>query len=697
MNKGTFTINGDSPSTSPTDRRLYDSNALGQVISFTDQNGSVHDYSYDVLGRLTVDYVSTLGSGVNGAVRRIRTTYASGGQVEYLFSDDGAGGNENYIGYAYTGLGDQRWVVHSTRPGHQLNVFYTYSEDWTNNHSRLTRLDYAGGKSISYDYGVTTGLNHRIGRIESIKEGSIKLEEYSYLGLGTIVERNRPQPGVKLSYIAQGSGDVASDSGTADPYVGLDRFGRVVDQRWRKGTTDLDRSVYTYDKSSNRTSKDVLGSGAPTNIDEAYFYDGLDRLTRVNRGTLVSNTISDANAAWYQSFTLDGVGNWSSFNDNGTSQTRTHDRRNRIGSISGLTTPLYDNNGNMTRDEQGRTLTYDGWDRLVSVSGTSGTVTYAYDALGRRISEDYGGGDRRELVYGDGWQVLEELNSGGATQRAYVWGLGYIDALILRDEGTQRLYAQQDANWNVTSLADTSGTVVERFIFTPYGRFEIKTASWGARASSSYNWRYLHQGGRYDGTAGLYHFRHRDYTPALGRWVSPDPLTYIDGMNVVQYVGGSPISLTDPLGLTPNKKDAISLKKLLALIETVEAANPGASPCEVLRQVSNEPWGWSYLHTTNAGWIDLPHFFESAYQTYANYGDDYDVLLAGLVVEVLQWLVGQSPPFFFVPGFGSSGFSYEDLTSNALGAAFGRQVNCTTPLSKQVASFFRNTSPVCNG
>ena len=42
MNKGTFTINGDSPSTSPTDRRLYAYNALGQIEKFTDPNGTVH-------------------------------------------------------------------------------------------------------------------------------------------------------------------------------------------------------------------------------------------------------------------------------------------------------------------------------------------------------------------------------------------------------------------------------------------------------------------------------------------------------------------------------------------------------------------------------------------------------------------------------------------------------------------------------
>ena len=83
-----------------------------------------------------------------------------------------------------------------------------------------------------------------------------------------------------------------------DQYVGLDRFGRVVDQRWRTGTTESDRFVYTYDKDSNPTSKDVLGAtpSAPGGMDEGYFYDNLNRLTKLNRGTVSGGTVPDGSA-----------------------------------------------------------------------------------------------------------------------------------------------------------------------------------------------------------------------------------------------------------------------------------------------------------------------------------------------------------------------------------------------------------------
>ena len=67
-------------------------NALGQVVTATDRNGTVHTYTYDVLGRLTSDAVTTLGAGVDGAVRRIDTAYDSQGNAYLVTSYDAATG-----------------------------------------------------------------------------------------------------------------------------------------------------------------------------------------------------------------------------------------------------------------------------------------------------------------------------------------------------------------------------------------------------------------------------------------------------------------------------------------------------------------------------------------------------------------------------------------------------------------------------
>jgi YD repeat-containing protein len=53
--------------------------ASGATKTATDRNGNVHTLSYDVLGRIVSDAVTTLGSGVDGSVRRIETAYDSQG------------------------------------------------------------------------------------------------------------------------------------------------------------------------------------------------------------------------------------------------------------------------------------------------------------------------------------------------------------------------------------------------------------------------------------------------------------------------------------------------------------------------------------------------------------------------------------------------------------------------------------------
>ena len=47
----------------------------------------------------------------------------------------------------------------------------------------------------------------------------------------------------------------------------------------------------------------------------------------------------------------------------------------------------------------------------------------------------------------------------------------------------QRVYVQQDANWNVTSISNASGATVERYRLTPYGTRKVMTKSCGRPVS----------------------------------------------------------------------------------------------------------------------------------------------------------------------------------------------------------------------
>jgi len=142
----------------------------------------------------------------------------------------------------------------------------------------------------------------------------------------------------------------------------------------------------------------------------------------------------------------------------------------------------------------------------------------------------------------------------------YVWSPVYVDALVLRDrdsngDGTldERLYVAQDANHNITALLDNAGNVVERYVYDPFGSVTVLDADWTERSGGSeYAWHYLHQGGRFDVTSGLYHFRYRDYSPTLGRWPRLDPLRYDAGdVNLYRVVFNAPTVFTDPSGNIP--------------------------------------------------------------------------------------------------------------------------------------------------
>jgi len=64
----------------------YDVNRQSQVKQLTDQNGTVHAFDRDLLGREVEDRVVTLGSGVDGTVQRIGRGYEVRGMVQNVTS-----------------------------------------------------------------------------------------------------------------------------------------------------------------------------------------------------------------------------------------------------------------------------------------------------------------------------------------------------------------------------------------------------------------------------------------------------------------------------------------------------------------------------------------------------------------------------------------------------------------------------------
>jgi RHS repeat-associated protein len=244
-------------------------------------------------------------------------------------------------------------------------------------------------------------------------------------------------------------------------------------------------------------------------------------------------------------------------------QTRTANKVNEITNITESTgptwiVPAYDAAGNTITMPQPAIPTssfnavYDAWNRMVSISAASTPVgKYQYDGRNFRIvKQTYSGGtlsQTRDFYFTANWQDIEEDVAGSLADQ-YVWGIRYIDELICRDDPTYgRLYATQDANFNVTSITDTGGSVQERYLFDPYGNRTIMNSSWVTITTSTYYWALgpwclmIHL------ESGLVYGRLRYLQPLIG-WTARDRLGYGDGPNLYEYCRSAPIRYVDPFG-----------------------------------------------------------------------------------------------------------------------------------------------------
>jgi RHS repeat-associated protein len=351
-------------------------------------------------------------------------------------------------------------------------------------------------------------------------------------------------------------------------------------ERWQNNITgtpaDIDRYKYGHDLNSNRIWKaNVVGTATVTaGLDEFYVMDPLNRLTDMQRGVLNSTTAPTGitgTPSVEQDWTLDPTGNWSEFVTKaaGTTtldQVRTANTVNEIINITETTgstwiVPAYDAAGNTTTmpqvadPTQSFTAPYDAWNRMVGIStGTTPIAKYQYDGRNFRIVKNtYASGvlsENRHFYFTAGWQDIEErVGTSTSMDQQYVWGIRYIDELVCRDDATpQRLNATQDANFNLTSISNSSGIMVERYLYDPYGIQTTMNGSWGVADSGAYNWVVGHQGLTIDEESGLIYNRERQLSSQLGTFLRRDPSSYANGMNSYEYEAGSPINGTDWTG-----------------------------------------------------------------------------------------------------------------------------------------------------
>jgi RHS repeat-associated protein len=177
---------------------------------------------------------------------------------------------------------------------------------------------------------------------------------------------------------------------------------------------------------------------------------------------------------------------------------------------------------------------------------------FEYDGLCRRTAKVAGG--RRTEYYWDDDRLAAEVGPTGAV-RLYVYAdeatrvpFAFVDydALDAAPEDGRAYHVFHDQVGVPVRVEDAAGAVAWRADHVdPYG--EVTVAA-GCRVE--YNLRF--PGHYFDAETGLHYNRFRYYSPALARYLQPDPLGIAGGTNLYAYPA-DPLVRVDLLGLHTKK------------------------------------------------------------------------------------------------------------------------------------------------
>jgi RHS repeat-associated protein len=463
--------------------------ALGRETQVT--RGSISmSYGYDAVGNRTsrTDYNNaTTNYAYNNLNRLTTVTYPDTTTVSYSYDQLSRLASATNANGTVSFSHDNRGRLSSTTDVFNQTVGYGYDAN-----SNRTSLSLGQNVNATYQYDV-------LNRLTQITDSANANVGYAYDAISKLASRTLPN-GVAVTY----------------QYDGLNRLTRLTDAT---STTTIADAQYQYN-----TASQITQIVEPTQT-RNFAYDSIDRLTTVQNPT---QTV--------ESYTYDAVGNRTASHQ---SSSYSYQPFNRVVAI-GSNTYTYDSNGNlMQKIDTNGTWTY-AWDyenRLKQVTRPdSTTVSYKYDALGRRIQRSKSAGGSTNYIY-DGVNVIKDINSDGSTVD-YLNGLG-VDDKLRQTSSAGTLYFTQDHLGSTRALTDTSGNVVESVNYDSFGN--------GASTLS----RYGFTGREWDAEANLYYYRNRWYDPQEGRFISADPIGLGGGINPYAYVANNPHSFTDPSGLTP--------------------------------------------------------------------------------------------------------------------------------------------------
>ncbi len=562
----------------------YDYDLAGNTAAVTDPKGQTTSYVYDSLNRVIETNQPGGGTtfmGYDAHGNLIEVTDAEGRRTVYVYDDMGRKVSEDSpdagaTTFAYDAAGS----LVNTIDGRGVSVAYTPDEL-----GRTRRIDYPlyDGRpayAVTYTYDNGPGGN---GRLTAMTDASGSTSwDYSLFDAQGILTQNSVIDGFTFTV-----SETRTPGGRRTQL--MYPSGRVVDYQRSQCTCSISGVTTTYgidtatlladieyQPSGMPKAMDIGDSGAP-NVDN--HYDEAGRLTATNPGTpnarsythdANGNTIDIQMAAtpWQgQTYTYDtlnritgAVGDFGfidmTYDKTGNRLTRTQNGTesvygyvpgtNRLESLTpagGTTVDYgYDGHGNMTLAGV-RVFAYDQANRLVAVSEDGSTIgQYIYNGLGQRVVKTTATGTTY-YHYDPAGKLIAEAPAGGAVDQ----GAEYIykgNSLLAQVDVQNGAIYTCHTNYlgAVHQLTDNTGTVVWEAVYQPFGQNVINVGSTVVN-----NWRM--PGQYFDEETGLSYNYHRYYDPALGRYLTPDPIGLEGGINLYAYVQNNPVNWVDPLGL----------------------------------------------------------------------------------------------------------------------------------------------------
>jgi RHS repeat-associated protein len=115
--------------------------------------------------------------------------------------------------------------------------------------------------------------------------------------------------------------------------------------------------------------------------------------------------------------------------------------------------------------------------------------------------------------------------------------------------GADYYFYQNDHLGTPQKMTAVNGAIVWSAKYNSFGEAQVLLSS-----TVINNLRFAGQ--YFDNETGLHYNYHRHYDPNTGRYLTPDPIGLLGGINLFSYVLNNPINLTDPWGLIWNTVDS---------------------------------------------------------------------------------------------------------------------------------------------